>query len=426
MIRYVMLAAVAALLACPGVAAAAKPVLPPPVQVTPAPADAVVRPAVLVRTVVTIPEGQEWAAWGPNLTCALFAMNKLNWREADIERKLDRFPPVVEEEFAAAGFGKAPSHDLFSNVDGGGDGDSLQLGLRIDGMDGRFCVTDPDSGPEMLSGSILMTAEWQVYDPLKREVVARIPTVAGGKGRGSYDGGLFIVMLAAVRESTRALLADETFRKLVLSSPTESPTAVKADAGPITLAGAAGAGPRPIGEVSGSVVALFTGSAMGSGFLVSSDGYILTNQHVVGAATKVRVRWSDGLETTGEVVRADKRRDVALVKTDSRDRPPLALARGTPAVGAGVYAVGTPLDAALQNTVTRGIVSANRFIDGFAYIQSDVSIDHGNSGGPLLDEKGRAIGITAIKIAPDDGQRNLNLFIPIGDALDFLQLKTGR
>jgi S1-C subfamily serine protease len=163
---------------------------------------------------------------------------------------------------------------------------------------------------------------------------------------------------------------------------------------------------------------------MGSGFLVSDDGYLLTNQHVVGAATTVRIRWSDGLESTGDVVRVDKRRDVALIKSAPRaGRQPLALRRETPAVGDAVFAIGTPLDPSLQNTVTKGIVSANRILDGFAYIQSDVGVDHGNSGGPLIDDKGRVIGITVIKIAPDDGQRGLNLFIPIGDALDFLALK---
>jgi len=193
----------------------------------------------------------------------------------------------------------------------------------------------------------------------------------------------------------------------------------------MTFVAATGATPRPIGDVPGSVVAVLTGDGWGSGFLVSNDGYLLTNRHVVGAATTVRIRWSDGFETTGDVVRSDKRRDVALVKTDPRGRRPLVLRRAMPAVGEAVFAIGTPLDEKLQSTVTKGIVSANRILDGFAFIQSDVTVDHGNSGGPLLDDKGQVIGITVIKFAPDDGQRGLNLFIPIGDALDFLSLKPG-
>ncbi len=228
----------------------------------------------------------------------------------------------------------------------------------------------------------------------------------------------------AVRQNIRALLADEAFRKIVLADADPLPSTPTANT-PITLAVAARpAASRPISDVAGSVVAIFTGSGWGSGFLVSDDGYLITNQHVVGAAKTVRVRWSDGLETTGEVVRIDKRRDVALVKAQGRGRQPLALRRGAATVGEAVFAIGTPLDEKLQNTVTKGIVSANRILDGFAFIQSDVGVDHGNSGGPLLDDKGRVIGVTVIKFAPDDGQRGLNLFIPIGDALDFLALTT--
>jgi serine protease Do len=162
---------------------------------------------------------------------------------------------------------------------------------------------------------------------------------------------------------------------------------------------------------------------MGSGFLVSSDGYLITNEHVVGRASAVRIRWSDGFETQGEVIRTDKRRDVALVKTEPHGRTPLALRRDAPVVGEKVFAVGTPLKESLQNTVTQGVVSANRIIDGFAFIQSDVAVDHGNSGGPLLDEKGRVIGITEMTLVDDGTQRGLNAFIPIGDALDFLRVK---
>ena len=272
---------------------------------------------------------------------------------------------------------------------------------------------------------MLISVEWQVYDPLKREIIGRVHTNAGADQNVSIEADLGLALFPAFRENVRALLADTGFRQLMTESVLNTPPASKTVAPQSIVIRSTTPLTRPIGEVSASVVALFTGEAIGSGFLVSDDGYILTNHHVVGSSTKVRVRWSDGLESTGEVIRADKRRDVALVKVEPRGRPPLALIRGTPTVGSGVYAVGTPLDEALQNTVTRGIVSANRFIDGFAYIQSDVSIDHGNSGGPLLDEKGRVIGIAVIKFAPDDGQRNLNLFIPIGDALDFLALKTG-
>ncbi|ODT85330.1 trypsin-like peptidase domain-containing protein [Phenylobacterium sp. SCN 70-31] len=96
--------------------------------------------------------------------------------------------------------------------------------------------------------------------------------------------------------------------------------------------------------------------------------------------------------------------------------------RGGSGLGSAVFAIGTPLDPTLQNTVTRGVVSATRIIDGFNFIQSDVPVTQGSSGGPLLDEKVVVVGITHSVIDPAKGS-SLNFFIPIGDALDFLGLE---
>jgi S1-C subfamily serine protease len=173
-----------------------------------------------------------------------------------------------------------------------------------------------------------------------------------------------------------------------------------------------------------SVAIVFAADGSGSGFLVSRDGYVLTNHHVVGGAKYVKLKWSTGEETLGEVIRSDRRRDVALIKTDAKDRAPLALRTGSAQPGDPVFAIGTPLDDKLQNTLTKGIVSANRVYDGLPFIQSDVAVTHGNSGGPLLDEQGRVLGLTVSGRAPDGAPVGLNFFIPIDDALKALALKS--
>lgn len=136
----------------------------------------------------------------------------------------------------------------------------------------------------------------------------------------------------------------------------------------------------------------------------------------------MKVRWPDGVETLGKVLRRDRGRDVALIQADPRGRTPLNLRRGGLQTGETVYAVGTPLSSQFQGTVTKGVVSANRVYNGFAYIQSDVSVNPGNSGGPLLDENGAVIGVTVAAIRPADQPTGINLFIPIGEALDFLNV----
>lgn len=122
------------------------------------------------------------------------------------------------------------------------------------------------------------------------------------------------------------------------------------------------------------------------------------------------------------MIRTDRRRDVALIKTAGKTAP-LALRYTPAALGEAVFAIGALLDEKSQNTVTKGIVSANRTFDGQAFIQSDVGINPGNSGGPLLDEKGFVVGLSVSRYQVNDAPTGLNLFIPIADALDALALK---
>jgi S1-C subfamily serine protease len=272
------------------------------------------------------------------------------------------------------------------------------------------------------SGKATLAIQWQVYSALRREVVATIETqqsVQQAKVGGRDARSLGQLAFAA---NVRELLGDEQFRRLVTAPDPAAPSIADAAARPqpIRLISAP-PGPVSLGQASGSVVAVFAGGSLGSGVLVSLDGYLLTNHHVVGTAKTVRVRWSDGFESSGQVIRTDKARDVALLKTEPRGRTPLAINRSIPATGATVFAIGTPLDPKLQNTVTRGVVSATRIVNGFNFIQSDAAVTHGNSGGPLVDERGAVVGLTMWGIAVEKGS-NLNFFIPIGDALDFLAL----
>lgn len=174
-----------------------------------------------------------------------------------------------------------------------------------------------------------------------------------------------------------------------------------------------------------SVATVIVASGTGSGFLISSDGYLLTNEHVVHGAQRVKIKWSDGTESNGEVVRTNARRDVALVKVDPGGRASIPLRTGQPQVGESVYAIGSPGGVVLQSTVTKGIVSANRLYEGQNFIQSDVAVTHGNSGGPLVDEKGAVLGLTDIGYLPDGEPVDINLFIPIGEALQVLGLTGG-
>jgi S1-C subfamily serine protease len=162
----------------------------------------------------------------------------------------------------------------------------------------------------------------------------------------------------------------------------------------------------------------------GSGFIVSADGYILTNNHVVEGAEQVTVRLLDRREFKAKVVGTDPNTDVAVVKIDAKNLPPVALGNSDDArVGEWVLAIGNPLGEGLTFTVTSGIVSAKgRALNGLPgrgqgsiqdFIQTDAAINPGNSGGPLLDSAGRVIGVNTAILSPSGTSAGIGFAIPI-------------
>jgi serine protease Do len=161
--------------------------------------------------------------------------------------------------------------------------------------------------------------------------------------------------------------------------------------------------------------------SLGSGFIISADGYILTNAHVVDGADEINVRFTDKREFKAKVIGADRRTDIAVIKIDSTGLP--AVKFGDPTklkVGEWVVAIGAPFG--FENTVTAGIVSAKgrslpqeNFVP---FIQTDVAINPGNSGGPLFNMRGEVVGINSQIYSRTGGFMGLSFAIPIDVALD--------
>jgi serine protease Do len=170
-------------------------------------------------------------------------------------------------------------------------------------------------------------------------------------------------------------------------------------------------------------------TAQGSGFIISPDGYILTNNHMVEKAEKVKIELTDGRKFIAKIIGADPDSDVAVVKIDANDLPYLELADSdTLEVGEWVLAIGNPLG--LSHTVTAGIVSAKgRSGFGLAdfenFIQTDAAINFGNSGGPLINLDGKVVGINTA-IAGSTGNIGIGFAIPINMAKHaYEQLREG-
>ncbi|HEY1042635.1 MAG TPA: Do family serine endopeptidase [Telluria sp.] len=157
---------------------------------------------------------------------------------------------------------------------------------------------------------------------------------------------------------------------------------------------------------------------VGSGFIISGDGYILTNAHVVAGADDVLVTLTDRREFKARVLGADERSDVALLKVEARDLPSLKVGTSRNIrVGEWVIAIGSPFN--LDNTVTAGIISAKSRDTGeyLPLIQSDVAVNPGNSGGPLINLKGDVIGITSQIATLSGGYNGISFAVPIDEAM---------
>lgn len=172
----------------------------------------------------------------------------------------------------------------------------------------------------------------------------------------------------------------------------------------------------------------FNSRSLGSGFIVSDDGYVVTNNHVVKGADEIIVKLSDRRELEAELIGTDPRSDIALLKIDASDLPVVTMGSSSDLkVGQWVLAIGSPFG--FEHTVTSGIVSAKgRSLPNENYtpfIQTDVAINPGNSGGPLFDLDGHVVGINSQIYSRTGGFMGLSFAIPIEDAMNVVeQLKS--
>ena len=216
------------------------------------------------------------------------------------------------------------------------------------------------------------------------------------------------------------------------------------DAGPAALAGAASGGPAtstgPVASMAGflaipdvvaqvdpSVVTVAVGPrGIGSGVVYREGGLVITNAHVVGDTKRVELELADGTRTPAEVLAVDEVTDLAVLRAERRDLPPVKFSATQPRVGELVLAMGSPLG--FQNSVAAGIVSGlGREIPGAAaagarslvdLIQTDAAISPGNSGGALVNIAGEVVGISEAYIAPAAGAVSLGFAIPAVTVVD--------
>ena len=267
-----------------------------------------------------------------------------------------------------------------------------------------------------------LSVTWGVFDQRRKKAVYMTQTDVAlfGIQSSSADD----LREALLRRSLKSLTARPNFRE-AYRLPTRASvlaTAAALPSGSFRVCAVA-AKPLPAGapEAIDATVMVDLGTGFGSGFFLNEEGLVLTAAHVLIGPTAV-LRLHDGRSYPGHVLRVNRDADVALLRADeSSGTSCLPLAEHEPAVGSDTYAIGAPANRDLAFSITRGIVSSVRTGDDYPWLQSDVPISPGNSGGPLLQSDGRVVAVVQRKQF-GEGVEGISASITIQAALGALNL----
>jgi serine protease Do len=261
--------------------------------------------------------------------------------------------------------------------------------------------------------------DWELLDRRTDSIVYRVRTRARvlGLSPKAEDNGRALVLA-----SLRSLLRRPRFRAVLRSRAVEPAAANTLEfEGYQTCDVEDRPMPSEAAKALEGTVVVYSGNAMGSAFFISPSGLLLTAAHVM-ASPRAQVRLRDGTKRTVRLLRTAPKVDAALLYVPGlKQSPCLGLSKPPHALGSEVYAIGTPASDELAFSLTRGIISGQRVIDGGDLLQTDASVNPGNSGGPLIDAQGRALAIVSWKVAGHDVE-GLAFGVPVETALAALRV----
>ncbi len=384
-----------------------------------------IKPIAITKVAAKIRRGTVIGTLNVGLACVPNIPNlKIKWRSSGtISLSSEELVDVFREELEANGWPVVGSTgDLFSGYDVSGA--EVLVAAKITDIDCEMCAPWGGFGNWNLKGSMKMDVEWQVYSPARKTLIGTVQTQGSMNITETGDDTAYELLNGSFSIAANNLIASREFLTMVekssglIQAPDVYDNLVIDNKQNIfqTMQEAIGAAKK-------STVTVRTASGHGSGFAIGDGSLILTNSHVVGEAKNVTLVTSGGISINGIVSNVSKERDVALIKIGSLRLQPLHVDIRIPESASEVFAIGSPLTEELSGTVTSGIVSGTRMMDGYQWIQCDASINPGNSGGPLLNNNGSVIGISTAGFQAAGSQVGLNLFIPIGEALNYTNLK---
>lgn len=389
------------------------------------------KPVMFKKIIVDVKRGKDIGSIQTGMFCV--PAGELYWRSGRAVISDEEFGDILRRELEKSNYTVVGDPSQLFEDESSWKAEYLIAG-RVTDINANICYPAAGFGNfNSAKGEGYMEVEWQIYSRKNRDVVLKIKTEGTSKINAAVPSGDDEIYYQAFAMAVNNLLAKQEFYELVALDKEVVKEGENKDLSPIKIKYKNIAEMKSQEEVEkdkiiermrGSVVTIFAGEGHGSGFLISEDGYILTNEHVVSGATFVQVKFVTGREVTGEVVRKDKIRDVALLKLEKDVYPFLYLGDSSKIdIGEEAYAIGTPLLEDLSQTVSKGIVSSFRVIDDIRYIQSDVNINAGNSGGPLVSIDKGVVGICVSGVGFGPITLGLNYFVPIEEAIKSLKIE---
>jgi S1-C subfamily serine protease len=267
--------------------------------------------------------------------------------------------------------------------------------------------------------------EWQVLDRVSRKVVLSVRTEGVARYRQRSGAGKS-ENLRAFEDALLKFLAEGRFVELLQGTSTAPvPPVAEGEATRYPIKAVVNPAFKSMSEMirhaDRSCVTVITDGGHGSGVIINAEGYVLSAQHVVAGANGIEVMFSDGLRQQATVLASDAVNDLVLLDIAGSGYKPLPLAVEQPNMGDEVVTIGTPADLALGQSVSKGILSGKRMLEEREYLQTDVAVSPGNSGGPLLNERGEVIGIIQSKMM-GKGIEGVGFAIPIQRVRELLRI----
>jgi S1-C subfamily serine protease len=388
-------------------------------------------PIKLDRVSFNIKRGDKIGIKAGSAGCA-GSQHDLFWNEGRITGSDQELADDFYQEMHRANYNVVgDSNQLFSDQSADSVDPEYLVGARVDRIDMVICAQthavmflDPDG---TLKGSTQLTVTWQLFSTLERKVVLEVKTQGSSQSStGTLDGDISLFQ-DAFAAAAGNLAADRRFHDLLAGKTPAGKVSGPVTDAPMSVVSAAafqGGITTNAQAIEKAVVTVRSGAGQGSGFFIAPD-LILTNYHVAGGSKHLKILLADGSQLDGSLTRAHAGRDVALIRVEDGHYNPLPLRLYPVKIAEEVYAIGTPLDDQFAGTVTRGVVSQlKKDKRGLEMIQADASIQHGSSGGPLLDNQGNVVGIAVagIMAGAEETSVGLNFFIPIADALRYLNV----